>query len=72
MALGGPRGSDLARVVSLRSIKGRHDRAGVPFTPHLQLHSLPQPKRMCQESEEVFDHLLPTETFVFDFANASL
>lgn len=64
-------------VVSRRSIRGdRYGRDGVwqwsPF--HRTCSSAPflRPGRMCREREEVFDHLLPTEAFVFDFANASL
>lgn len=44
----------------------------VPFFPTCSSVPLFRPGRMCRESEEVFDGLLPTEAFVFHFANSSL
>lgn len=41
----------------------------VPFPPSLQL---PSSLQGCAGSEEAAHHLLPTEAFVFHFANASL
>ncbi|KAM6277072.1 uncharacterized protein M6G45_001635 [Spheniscus humboldti] len=69
-------GARLAWMVSLRS--PRADTAGLefgngpPLRPTCSSAPFLRPRRTYRESEEVFDHLLPTEAFVFHFANAPL
>lgn len=76
LGLGGPRRSASGVDGFAAEPRSRYGGAGVwqrsPLRPTCSSAPFLRPRRTYRASEEVFDHLLPTEAFVFHFANAPL